>query len=138
MFYADGTVFRAELRVNILVKLLSAACLYYRRIQVSKRAPLAIYNAATPGSMVYQVAGVQVVVDQVARVQVMDQVTGAQVLDQVTGAQMLDQVTGAQVLNQVAGAQMLDQVAVVQVVVNRVAGTQGVDQVTGVQVVGQY
>ena len=34
--------------------------------------------------MVDQVAGVQMVVDQVAGAHVLDQVTGAQVLDQVT------------------------------------------------------
>ena len=37
-------------------------------------------------SRVYQVAGVQVVVDQVAGAQVLDHVAGAQVLDQVAGA----------------------------------------------------
>ena len=38
-----------------------------------------IYNTATPCSMVYQVAGVQV----------LDQVAGAQVVDQVAGAQVV-------------------------------------------------
>ena len=40
-------------------------------------------KAATPCSMVYQVAGVQVVVNQVAGPRVVDEVAGVQVVDQV-------------------------------------------------------
>ena len=50
----------------------------YRRLQVSTWTTLAIYNAATPCSMVYQVANVQVVVDPVAGSPVVDQVAGTQ------------------------------------------------------------
>ena len=46
--------------------------------------------------MVYQVAGVQVAVNQVTGTQVEDQMAGAQVLDQVAGVQVLDQLAGAQ------------------------------------------
>ena len=71
------------------------------------------------------------------RAQVLDQVAGAQVMvDQVTGAQVLDQVAGAQVVvNQVTIAQMLDQVAGAQVMVDQVTGAQVLDQVAGAQVV---
>ena len=46
-------------------------------------------------------------------------------VDQVAGVQVVvNQVTGAQVVDQVAGAQVVDQVAGVQVVVNQVARVQ--------------
>ena len=75
------------------------------------------YNPATPCSMVYQVERVQMVVDQVAGVQVLDQVAGVQVVvNQVVGPQVVDQVAGTQVVDQVAGTQVVDQVTGVQVV----------------------
>ena len=80
-----------------------------------------VYNAPIPCSMVYQVAGIQVVVNQVAGTQVVDQVAVAQVLDQVAGTQVVDQVAGVQVLHQVTGAHVVDQVAGAQVVVDQVA-----------------
>ena len=66
------------------------APIHGRCVLVSKLTPLAIYNAATPCSMVYQVAGVQEVVNQVTGTQVVDQVAGAQlVVGQVAGAQVV-------------------------------------------------
>ena len=66
------------------------------------------FNPETPCSMVYQVERVQMVVDQVAGVQVLDQVAGVQVVDQVVGPQVVDQVTGVQmVVDQVTGVQVV-------------------------------
>ena len=122
-------------------------------VVVNQVAAVHVLDQATRAHVLDQVAGA-LVVDQVAEVQVLDQVAGnqvvvdqvagvqvavlAQLLDQVARVQVLDQVAGFQVIDQVAGVQVLDQVAGVQVL-DQVAGVQvEVDQVTGVQVVGKW
>ena len=65
-------------------------------------------------------------------------VAGAQAVDQVAGVQVVvNQVGGTQVVDKVAGAQVMDQVAAVPVVVNQVAGAQVLDQVGRAQVLDQ-
>ena len=113
--YVVSLVFRQHIETNVNVTVfrvrLSLSNYYLQHTSTGVKVDTIsnIYNAATPCSMVYLVAGVQIVVNQVAGTQVLDQLAGAQVaVNQVAGAQVVvvDQVAGAQV-DQVVGAQMV-------------------------------